>query len=73
MYVFIGAEIKTGLCSGKGTGELYLFCNPSYFVRDTCYRFTIDIKSLKCTLQKKYNSYELKGDFNCSGLKDNTV
>lgn len=26
MYVFIGAEIKTGLCSGKGKGELYMYC-----------------------------------------------
>lgn len=28
MYVFIGAEIKTGLCSGKGKGELYCLQRP---------------------------------------------
>lgn len=26
MYVFIRAEIKTGLCSEKGKGELYMYC-----------------------------------------------
>lgn len=28
MYVFIGVEIKIGLCSGKGKGELYCLQRP---------------------------------------------
>lgn len=42
MYVFIGAEIKTGLCSGKGKGELYCLQRPVVEYRYMCEAYIVN-------------------------------